>query len=108
MILEFNDEIAAFILKAPDLNYVDKNLSDKYSGEIGDNVLVNRNREIILYSYAFADDAVKELELEIGYLVNQNKKIKGKYTVPQLNLKDVSFKEVLEAIRHYYRQKLAP
>jgi hypothetical protein len=33
--------------------------------------------------------------------------IKGAYTVPELNLKDATFKEVLEAVGNYYLQKLS-
>jgi hypothetical protein len=105
MILEFKDGGAGFRLESPELDkYDEQDLSEEYTGEFGDNVWTNEDGEIVHYDYAFRHDS-DTLDFEIKEI--DKYKVEGLYTVPQLNLRDVIFKEVLKAVRRYYLQKLS-
>jgi len=82
-----------------------------FSGEFGDNIY-DSNGVICFYNYAFRSlngegDVFKELENLVKNVALFENKIKGRYTVPELGVENVPFKEVLEAVKRYYEEKLS-
>ncbi|WP_456436964.1 hypothetical protein [Desulfurobacterium sp.] len=63
-------------------------------------------KEIIYFSLVFYYpdvDPINQLNTEINYAG----KVPGLYTVPELGVENVTFKEVLEAVKRYYEEKLS-
>lgn len=105
MILRFKDTGGGFILESSDFgNYEKSQLGYDYSGEIGDNVLSNQNGEIVLYSLVFKNGLSS---LDISIQEAKDAEIPGVYTATELNLENVSFKEVLKSVKDYYSRKLS-
>jgi len=81
-----------------------------FSGEFGDNIYDN-NGVVCFYNYAFRSlngkgDIFKELENLVKNVALFENQIKGRYTVPELSVENATFKEVLEAVKRYYEEKL--
>jgi hypothetical protein len=49
---------------------------------------------------------VEDLRFELSYMKDRIE-IPGLYTVPELGVKNATFKEVLEAVKKYYEAKLS-
>ncbi|WP_457569255.1 hypothetical protein [Desulfurobacterium sp.] len=65
-----------------------------------------KTREVIYFSLVFYYpdvDPIEQLDVEIKYA----DEIPGLYTVPELGVKNATFKEVLEAVKKYYEVKLS-
>ena len=63
-------------------------------------------KEIVYFSLVFYYpdiEPIEQLETEINYA----DEIPGLYTVPELGVKNATFKEVLEAVKKYYEAKLS-
>ena len=61
------------------------------------------SKEIVFFDFVFFDgDFIRQLKLEASYA----EEIPGLYTVPELGVENVTFKEVLEAVMRYYESKL--
>ena len=103
MRLEFKEQPFGFTLEAEGVNrdgleevefenvapYIDFYATQ--SGEIG------------FVSWPFFEKPIRELEVEIEYLRQNN--IPGRYDVPELGIENATFVEVLEAVRRYYQAK---
>lgn len=62
------------------------------------------SKEIVFFDFVFSDgDLSRQLDVEITYA----SEIPGLYTVPELGVENVTFKEVLEAVKRYYEEKLS-
>lgn len=100
MLLHFKDVKSGFRLKA---------------NSIGDRefpfpsllveVLTNKRGEVTFIDWVFMSSPIEDLRLELSY-AKDRVEVPGHYTVPELGLKDVSFREVLEAVKRYYEEKL--
>ncbi|OMH40208.1 hypothetical protein [Desulfurobacterium indicum] len=82
-----------------------------FSGEFGDNIY-DDNGVICFYNYAFRSlngegDVFRELKGLIEDVELFENQIKGLYTVPELGVENATFKEVLEAVKRYYEEKLS-
>jgi hypothetical protein len=105
-VLHFEDRDLGFIL---DSGKEGKGVD--FSGEFGDNIY-DDNGVICFYNYAFRSlngegNIFKELENLVKYSEFFEDEIKGLYTVPELGVKNATFKEVLEAVKKYYEAKLS-
>ena len=49
---------------------------------------------------------IEDLEFELSYLKDKVE-VPGLYTVPELGVENATFKEVLEAVKRYYEEKLS-
>jgi len=104
--LEFEDYTAGFSLKDPKVKDVDS------LGELEELELeffeaatgIDEEGRIRYFDFELwkSPDQVKDL-LE-SPLISQ---IPGRYTVPELGVENVTFKEVLEAVKRYYEEKLS-
>jgi hypothetical protein len=62
------------------------------------------SKEVVFFDFVFFDgDLMRQLDIEISYA----DEIPGLYTVPELGVKNATFKEVLEAVKKYYEAKLS-
>jgi len=62
------------------------------------------SKEIVFFDFVFFDkDLSHQFNIEIKYA----NEIPGRYTVPELGVENVTFKEVLEAVKRYYEEKLS-
>ena len=108
MLMRFKDFDAGFQLgdykKLKNRNQKFEKIFDEQLPE--SSILVNGNDEIEFFKEYFAGDNLIGGLNWLLQIVN-DLPIKGTYTVPELNLKDATFKEVLEAVRNYYVQKLS-
>ena len=60
--------------------------------------------EIVFFDFVFLDRNLShQLDVEINYA----SEIPGRYTVPELGVEDATFKEVLEAVKRYYEERLS-
>jgi len=63
-----------------------------------------RSKEIVFFDFVFFEgDLSRQLDVEINYA----SEVPGRYTVPELGVENVTFKEVLEAVKRYYEEKLS-
>lgn len=81
-----------------------------FSGEFGD-AIYDLDGHVVYYDYMFRSlngegDIFKELENLVKDVSLFEKQIKGRYTVPELGVENTTFKEVLEAVKRYYEEKL--
>jgi len=63
-------------------------------------------KEVVYFSLVFYYpdvDPIDQLDVEINYA----SEVPGRYTVPELGVENVTFKEVLEAVKRYYEEKLS-
>ena len=106
IILKFDDHELGFSLESElEDNGVD------FSGEFGD-AIYDLDGHIVFYDYAFRSlngegDVFRELQHLIEDVELFENRIKGIYTVPELYVKNATFKEVLEAVKKYYEKKLS-
>ncbi len=82
-----------------------------FSGEFGD-AIYDLDGHIVFYDYAFRSlngegDIFRELENLVRDVELFGSQIKGLYTVPELSVENATFKEVLEAVKRYYEEKLS-
>ena len=82
-----------------------------FSGEFGD-AIYDLNGYIVYYDYMFRSlngegNIFKELENLVRDVTLFENQIKGRYTVPELGVENATFKEVLEAVKRYYEEKLS-
>lgn len=101
MKLKFIDQHAGFLLKSTLNNLAEKSNND-LSGMVGDNCEINK-KNIVYFDYAFRLPPNYDIEGIINDAKEYN--IQGTYTVPELNIKNVSFVDVLEAVKKYYVEK---
>jgi hypothetical protein len=66
--------------------------------------LVTKEGEVAFVNWPFLKNPIQELELEISFLKKNH--IPGQYEVPELNLKNATFVEVLESVKRYYEKNL--
>jgi len=105
MILHFEDKIAAFSLQAD--KKIDRILSDLDFG--CSNCYTDQDGNASGYYFVFINEDIpqeKEIEIELesgaGF-----KEIHGLYTVPELQLENKSFLEVIKAVQLFYNKKAA-
>jgi len=101
MLLHFEDVKSGFRLKA---------------NKIGDKefpfpsllveVLTNKQGEVTFVDWVFMSSPIEDLRLELSHAKDKIE-VPGRYTVPELGIENVTFKEVLEAVKRYYEEKLS-
>jgi hypothetical protein len=69
-------------------------------------VLTNDQGEVTFVDWVFMSSPVEDLRFELSYMKGRIE-IPGLYTVPELGVKNATFKEVLEAVKKYYEAKLS-
>ncbi len=76
---------------------------EKLAEEVGaDTLYLSEDDHVYMFDVCLGDDPLDVLD----YLVEHADKVKGVYTVEDLGLYNVSFAEVLKAIKKFYDQKL--
>jgi hypothetical protein len=105
VVLKFRDRELGFVLESK----LEDNGID-FSGEFGD-AIYDFDGHIVFYNYVFRSlngegDIFRELQGLIKDVKLFENQIKGTYTVPELGIKNATFKEVLEAVKRYYEEKL--
>lgn len=104
MILHFEDKIAAFSLQAD--RKVERVLSDFDFGS--SNCYTDKDGNASGYYFVFInEDLPQEKEIEIELKCEGFIKVTGLYSVPELNIENKSFIEVLNAVKQYYINKKA-
>jgi len=104
--LSFKDKALGFVLESR----VEGEGID-FSGEFGD-AIHDLDGHVVYYDYMFRSlngegNIFRELENLLKDVLLFEDQIKGRYTVPELGVENVTFKEVLEAVKRYYEEKLS-
>ncbi len=103
MKLEFKEQPFGFTLEAEGINRDE--LKEVEFEDVAPYIdfYATQSGKIGFVSWPFFENPIRELEVEIGYLRQNN--VPGRYDVPELGIENATFVEVLEAIRKYYRAK---
>lgn len=100
MILHFKDEIAGFNLKSEKDNEKLKNTL--YELGLVDSSIDSKGY-ITHFSCVFFSEGVSEAEnIDLKLSESEYDKVIGSYTVPELNIENKSFLEVMNAVKQYY------
>ena len=76
---------------------------EELAEEIGaDTVYISEDEHIYMFDVFLGDDPLHFLD----HLIKQSDKVKGTYTVEELGLYNVSFTEILKAIKKLYEKQL--
>jgi len=70
---------------------------------VGDNCETNKEQNIVYLDFAFRNNPKSDIDSIIEDVGEYN--IQGTYDVPELNLKGVSFVDVLNSVKEHYIKK---
>jgi hypothetical protein len=101
MILHFEDVKSGFRLKADRIG----NRELPFPSLLVE-ILTNNKGEVTFVDWVFLSSPVEDLKFELSYASNKIE-VPGLYTVPELGVKNATFREVLEAVKKYYETKLS-
>ena len=104
--LEFEDYTTGFLLKDPQVKSVDSlGEFDELEQEFFEAATgINKTGRIRYFKFELWKSPEQIEDLIESPLISQ---IPGLYTVPELGVKNATFKEVLEAVKKYYEAKLS-
>lgn len=107
MLLHFRDYGPGFTLgEEKELDSRNEKLEDIIYEEFPEYIiLVNDSNEIEFLDYYFVGDIPISSNIDLFKNFVGNLPIKGLYTVPELNLENVTFNEVLKAVKDYFLQE---
>ena len=104
-VLRFVETLGGFYLEDPEVEE-EKVIEGYYSlNPFPFQVDAEKNsKEVVFFDFVFFDgDPLRQIEIEME-CANE---IPGLYTVPELGVENATFKEVLEAVKRYYEEKLS-
>ncbi len=101
MLLHFKDVKSGFRLKGDEIGSEELSFPSLLV-----EVLTNKRGEVTFVDWVFMSSPIEDLEFELSYLKDKVE-VPGLYTVPELGVENATFKEVLEAVKRYYEEKLS-